>query len=220
MRDEDLREGEPGHRAGRAGDQLLQQEHTAEAAEDLHRGVAGRLEDARGLERRRRILELDRPRRRDLLRDPREQRRLHREPGDRRIVLDDDRQIHRVGERLVVRDDGVGVELRHARRADHHRRGAEILRLPRIADAGARAFGRRAGDDRHAAGGLLDDDLEHLRALVLFEPRDLAGDAERGEPVGPLVDEEVDDAPLAGLVDLAGVSECRRDDGIDALRMP
>ena len=94
---------EAGHRAGRAGDQLLEQEDTAEPAEDLHgrcRRAASRMRD--GLERRRRILELDRPRRRDLLRDAREQRRLHREAGDRRIVLDDDRQIDGVGERLVV----------------------------------------------------------------------------------------------------------------------
>ena len=41
------------------------------------------------------------------------------------------------------------------------------------------------------------------RPLVLLEPGDLAGDAERGQSVGALVDEEVDDAPLAGLVEVA-----------------
>ena len=36
--DEDLREREAGHRAGRAGHQLLEQEHAAETAEDPHLG--------------------------------------------------------------------------------------------------------------------------------------------------------------------------------------
>ena len=40
-------------------------------------------------------------------------------------------------------------------------------------------------------------------ALVFLEPRDLAGDAEGGQSVGPLLDEEVDHAPLAGLVEVA-----------------
>ena len=73
----------------------------------------------------------------------------------------------------------------------------------RVGDAGARAVGRGAGDDRHAARRLLDDDLEHRRALVLLEPRHLAGDAERGQAVDALVDEEIDDPPLAGRVDVA-----------------
>ena len=53
--------------------------------------------------------------------------RLHRVAGDRRIVLDDDLDVDRVGERLVVAHDRVGVELRHARRADHHGRRAGCL---------------------------------------------------------------------------------------------
>ena len=97
------------------------------------------------------------------LRDPRQQRRLHREAGDRRIVLDDDRDVHGVGERRVVAHDGVGIELRHARRAHHDRRRAALLGLTAVADAGARAVGRRAGNHADAALHLIDDDLEHAR---------------------------------------------------------
>ena len=53
--------------------------------------------------------------------------------------------------------------------------------------------------------------------LVLLEPGHLAGDAERRQAVGPLLDEEVDDAPLAGLVEIPGIGKCRRDNGIHAL---
>ena len=126
-------------------------------------------------------------------------------------------KIDGVGERLVVRDDGRGVQLRHARRAHHHRGRAEVLRLAGVADAGARALGGRARDDRHAAGGLVDDDFEDFRALVLLEPGDLAGDAEGRQSVGALIDKEVDDPALAGLVEIPGVGKCRRDNGIDAL---
>ena len=135
--------------------------------------------------------------------DPRQQRRLHREAGDRRIVLDDDLDVDGVGERRVVPHDGVGVQLRHARRADHHRRRAGLLGLPAVADAGARAFGRRAGDHADAPVDLLDDDLEHPRALAVVEPRHLAGHAERRDAVDAGVDEQVDDPPQAGLVDVA-----------------
>ena len=77
------------------------------------------LEDARRLERRRRILELDRPRARDLLGDPRQEPRLHRVAGDRRIVLDDDFDVDRLGKGVKMPQDRVRIQLRHARRADH-----------------------------------------------------------------------------------------------------
>ena len=173
-------------------------------------------EDARRLERRRRILELDRARGRDLFRDTREQCRLHREPGDRRVILHDDRHRDRVGERLVVTHDRVRIQLQHARGADHHRGGAEFLRLPAVGEARPRAFGRRPRDDADAARRLVDDDLDNPRALGLLEPRDLPRHAERGQAIDAGRDEQVDDAPEAGFVELAGVGEGSRQDGIDA----
>src|SRR4029078_5467388 len=98
-----------------AGNQLFQQEDAAETAEDLDGGAGGGLENARRLERRRRVLELDRARGRDFSGDAREERRLHGEAGDRRVVLHDNRQIDRVGQRPVVRDDGGGGEVCAAR---------------------------------------------------------------------------------------------------------
>ena len=53
---------------------------------------------------------------------------------------------------VIVAHDRFRVQLRHPRRADHDRRRAERLRLPRVSDAGPRAVGRRAGDDADAAG--------------------------------------------------------------------
>ena len=54
---------------------------------------------------------------------------------------------------------------------------------------------------------LLDDDLEHVRGAPRRQPRDFAGDAERGDAVDAGVDEEVDDPPQAGLVEIAGRGE-------------
>ena len=81
------------------------------------------------------------------LRDPRQQRGLHREAGDRRIVLHDDLDVDRLGERRIVAHHRVRVQLRHARRAHHHGGRAGALRVPAVADARARPFGGRAGDD-------------------------------------------------------------------------
>jgi hypothetical protein len=116
-----------------------------------------------------------------------------------------------------MREDGVGVQLRHARRAHHDRGGAERLRLARIGYAGARAVGRRARHDRHASVGLFHDELEHGRAFVLLEPRDFAGHAERRQAVRALVNEEVDHLTLAAGIEIPGVRKCRGDNGIDAL---
>ena len=83
-----------------------------------------------------------------------------------------------------VAHDGVGVQLRHPRRADHHRRRAGGLRVPRVARCRSASprpscpatTGTRPVD-------VADHDLEHARALVVVQARDLARDAERGEAV-------------------------------------
>ncbi len=94
--------------------------------------IAGLVENPRRLERGWRIFELDGPRARDLPGDARQQPRLHRVAGDRRIVLHDDLDVHRFGERAVVPHHRLGVELRHPRRTDHDRGGAGRLRLAAV----------------------------------------------------------------------------------------
>ena len=101
------------------------------------------VEDARRLERRRRILELDRPRARDLARDAREQRRLHREAGDRRIVLHDDRRFDRVGQRLVVATTASELSLGMRGGLTITAAAPSAFACRRVRDARPRAFGRR-----------------------------------------------------------------------------
>jgi hypothetical protein len=50
---------------------------------------------------------------------------------------------------------------------------------------------------------LIDDDVEDPPALVVIEPRDLAGDPERRDPADAGSNEEVDDAPQAVFVDVS-----------------
>ena len=70
-----------------------------------------------------------------------------------------------------------------------------------------------------AAGDLADDDLEHVLPLVLVEPRDLAGHAERGHAVDACVDEQVDHPPQAVVVDVPGGRERRRQNGIHPVEL-
>ena len=59
-------------------------------------------------------------------------------------------------------------------------------------------------------GDVRGDDLEHAAALRVVEPRDLAGHAERGDAVDAGADEQIDDPPQAGVVEIAGRRERRR----------
>ena len=129
--DEYLRKRETGHRAGRTRHQLFQQEHAAKPAEDLHGHVAEACSRIRAVLNgvggsSSLIVRADGI----SLRDAGEERGLHRKPGNRRIVLDDDRRVDGVGEGLVVADDRVRVQFGHPRRADHDRRRPNRLRLP------------------------------------------------------------------------------------------
>ena len=177
------------------------------------------LQDARGLERRRRILQLDRARARNLFRDPREQRRFHRVARNRRIVLDDDLDVDRLGQRVVVADDGFGVQLRHPRRADHDGGGAGGLRGAAVGDAGARPFRGRPGDDADAAVHVTGDDLEHALTLAIVQAGHLAGHAERGDAVDARANEEIDDPAQAVVIDLARSRKWRRQNRIDSLEL-
>ena len=75
-----LRVGEARHGPGRPRQQLFEQKHAAKSAKDSHGRITRGFEDARRLEGRRWILELDRACAWNLLGNPCEKRRLHRKP--------------------------------------------------------------------------------------------------------------------------------------------
>ncbi len=80
-------------------------------------------------------------------------------------------------------------------------------------------FGR-PGQNRHAAGGLVGDDLDDPPPLFGREPRELAGRAVGVQAVHAALDQPVDVAPQFRLVDLAPLIErhdVRREDALQAL---
>jgi hypothetical protein len=72
-----------------------------------------------------------------------------------------------------------------------------------IRNARPRALGGRAGDDADPSVDVAHDDLEHAMPLVLGQPRDLAGHAQRRHPLDARLDEQVDNPFHAALVELA-----------------
>jgi hypothetical protein len=74
------------------------------------------------------------------------------------------------------------------------------------------------GEDGHAAGVLLGDDVDDAAALGGGEARELAGRAVGIESVHAALDEPGDEAAQFGLVDLAAVVEGDEDGGEDALQ--
>src|SRR4029079_1488003 len=126
-----------------------------------------------------RVLELDGAGARNLARDPGEKRRLHRESGDWRVILDDNLDVDGVGQRLEMPHDSLGVQLRHARRTDHHCCRADLMRMAAVGYAGPSSLGSGSSHDTDAALHMLNHNLEHSPALTIVEPRDLTRDAER-----------------------------------------
>ena len=71
-------------------------------------------------------------------------------------------------------DDGIRVELHHARRAHHHGRCARYARLTAVADTRPGAVRRSAGNDWNTALDFVEHDIEHAGAFAIVEARDLA----------------------------------------------
>src|SRR5438067_1608026 len=108
-------------------------------------------------------------------------------------------------------DDRVRIDLWHPRRADHDGCRAGIARVPRVLHAGPETISGRAGHDGHAPVDVLHDGFEHAAALAFGQARDLARDAEGCHAGDAAVDEQVDHALQAVVVDLAGrIERCRK----------
>jgi hypothetical protein len=54
---------------------------------------------------------------------------------------------------------------------------------------------------------LIDNGVQHAPALVVIEPRDLAGDPERRHAIDARLDEQIDDTPQAVFVNIPVGSE-------------
>ena len=110
-------------------------------------------------------------------------------------------------------DHRLRVDLRHPGRADHHRRGTGVASVPRVLQARVQPVGSGARDHRDASIDVLDDCLQYTSPFALRQPGDFAGDTQRGDAVDPGADEQIDDPLQALVVDFAGRSERRGQDG-------
>ncbi len=91
-----------------------------------------------------------------------------------------------------------------------------ILGMLAIADAGRGPLGGRARDDANAPGDVPRHDLEHPVAFRVVQPGHFTGHAKDGHPVHAGVDEKVDHAAQAGIVEIASRGKRRREHRIHA----
>ena len=94
--------------------------------------------------------------------DARDQFRLHVDVRSRRIIVDHDRQADRVRNLLVVSEEFVVGRHAVEGRDDHHAIGAHRLGFAAGADHLVGPFRAGADQHRHAAGRLLDHDLDDV----------------------------------------------------------
>ena len=131
--------------------------------------------------------------------------RLHRDVGNRaaRHIVDDDRDVHRIGDRLEVGVEAILgwlVVIGH-----HHQRGigTGFAGVKGEVEGLARRVGARAGNHRNPALDLVDADLDHALVFIGIQRRALAGGAHGHNAMGALRDLPVHEFPERGLVDLA-----------------
>ena len=111
--------------------------------------------------------------------------------------------------------DIAGVELGHARGADHDPGGAGGFRVLAVVEASVETIAGRADDHRDATVGVLHGCVEDRVTLAVVEPSDLAGHAEYGEPGDTVFDKQVDDAAKAFGIEVAVLVKRGRQNGVD-----
>ena len=122
----------------------------------------------------------------------------HVDHAPSRDVVDDDRDVGAVVDRLVVEIEPFLRRLVVIGR-DHERAiGAGLLGVAGQLDGLGGRVRSGAGDHRHAAGSRLDAELDDLLVLVMGERRRFARRPARHEPVRALVDLPLDQ--LAGTL--------------------
>ena len=147
--------------------------------------------------------------------EPPDRRHVDR-AGEHRDVVERDVDRRVQGDLAEVGVDRLGAELVVKRRDDRDGAGAElVVRLAggdRFADVGL----GRPREHRHAAAGLVADDLDDPPALFGGEARELAGRAVGVQAVDAVVDQPIDVAAQLGLVDVAVIVERDEVGGEDA----
>jgi hypothetical protein len=93
--------------------------------------------------------------------------RRHVDVGRDRVVVEHDRQRHRVRDRRVVAEDLVLGRRVVVRRRDHEAVGAERLGRATVADGGGRVRVHRPHQHGDAAADVLDGGPDDQLALVL-----------------------------------------------------
>ena len=136
-----------------------------------------------------------------------------RDPRRARQVVVHDRDLDRVRDGRVVREQLGPRERVVERRDDHHRGGAGPLGVHAQLDGLARRERAGAGDDGDAAAGRFDGDLDELAALGVRERGELAGAPARDQPADAGADQAVDDRGERLRVDRVAVVGERRDEG-------
>src|SRR3546814_9367837 len=77
---------------------------------------------------------------------------------------------------------------------------ASTLRRRHAADCACRVVRAAAGDDRDAAGGLIDADFDHAIMFIGYERRGLPGRAAGHKPMTSFDNLPIDEIPIRGLV--------------------
>src|SRR3546814_15879887 len=77
---------------------------------------------------------------------------------------------------------------------------ASTLRRRHAADCACRVVRAAAGDDRDAAGGLIDADFDHAIMFIGYERRGLPGRAAGHKPMTSFDNLPFDEIPIRGLV--------------------
>ena len=143
-------------------------------------------------------------------REPRDRLRLDVDDDARRDVVDDDRPVARLRDRLEVRDDPALRRLVVVRRDDEERRRAELVRRLGQVDRVRGRVRAGAGDDRRLVADRLERGADQVEPLVVGERRALAGRAGDDDAVRAVLDEMARERLERVEVDAAVVVE-RRD---------
>src|SRR5512133_1451965 len=138
--------------------------------------------------------------------------RLEVEHDAARDVVDDDRLVADIGDRVEVLDDPADGRLVVVRSDDEEPVYTELVRFTREVNGVSGGVGAGPGDDGAAPAQRVDGDAEEREPLVVGEVGALPGGAGDDAPIGTTLDEVLREFAEALEVDGAVAPE-RRDDG-------
>ena len=131
-------------------------------------------------------------------------------------VLDHDGDGDGAGDFAEIVEEAIAVGFEVVGGEDHEGVGAEVFHFFGEGDGGVGAGVTGGGDEGDVTAGFATDELHQGDALFGGESIAFASVAEEAETVGALCEEVVDEAGLAGKIDLARVIEGGTEDGENA----